>query len=295
MCEPSQGRARREGIMGAPAGNREFRGLDQFDRSGAAAGVSFCIAGARPYALDFNNGDDVICLLLGDIRSVSRFDADAPGDLRFVGETSAFHPAHGRVQVDAHEVRRGFVAFGYPSRYLDRVEDRRLDPIRRSGSQNNIAGDNIRLLARYARQRLASGEPMSELEIESLAALVYVETLRFLGDGTEPRHGLSDEQFNRIDEFILRELDTHITCARMAEAVDLPLRVVVDGIKQRTGLTAYRYVIERRMDRARHLLQSTSLPISEVALSCGFSSQQHLTATLSRNLGLTPKRARDRH
>lgn len=282
--------------MGAVTGNRKFRGLEQFDRTGVAAGVSFCIAGARPYALDFGNDDDVICLLLGDIRSVSRFDGDAAGDLRFVGGTSAFHPAHGRVQVDAHEVRQGFVAFGYPSRYLERVEDRKLDPIRRSGSQNNIAGENIRLLARYARQRLASGDSMSELEIESLASLVYVETRRFLGrNRDEPRHGLSDDQFHRIDEFILRELDGHITCARMAEAVNLPLRVVVDGIKQRTGLTAYRYVIEKRIERAQYLLQSTELPISEVALTCGFSSQQHLTATLSGKLGFTPKRLREGH
>lgn len=279
-----------EGITG-PA---EFRGLEQFDSSGIAAGVSFCIAGAQPYALDFGNDDDVICLLLGDIHSVSRFDDDAAERLRFVGETSAFHPARGRVQVDAREVRQGFIAFGYPSRYLSQIEDRNLDRVRLSGSRNNIAGDTIRLLARYARTRLASGDPLNALEIEALASLVYVETVRFLeGPPAEPRIGLSEDQFRRVDEFVLGELDNPITCARMAKAVNLPLRVVVDGIKMRTGLTAYRYVIEKRIERAQVLLRTTSMPISEVALSCGFSSQQHLTATLSSKLGQTPKRLRD--
>ena len=50
-------------------GSMSFRGLEQFHRRGDAKGVGYCIAGARPYALEFSNAADVICLLLGDINS----------------------------------------------------------------------------------------------------------------------------------------------------------------------------------------------------------------------------------
>jgi hypothetical protein len=43
------------------------RGLEQFHIRGDVNGVGYCIAEAKPYELEFANGSDVICLLLGDI------------------------------------------------------------------------------------------------------------------------------------------------------------------------------------------------------------------------------------
>jgi AraC family transcriptional regulator len=40
------------------------------------------------------------------------------------------------------------------------------------------------------------------------------------------------------------------------------------------------------------MLQHSHASIAEIACACGFSSQQHLTATLSRRLGRTPRRLR---
>jgi len=59
-------------------------------------------------------------------------------------------------------------------------------------------------------------------------------------------------------------------------------------------MTPYRFVIEKRIERAQDLLQNSELPIAEVAYACGFSSQQHLTTTLSRITGVTPMRLRQR-
>ena len=63
-------------------------------------------------------------------------------------------------------------------------------------------------------------------------------------------------------------------------------------MKARTGMSPYQFVISRRVERARALLENSDLPITEIALVCGFASQQHLTATLSRKLGSTPSRIR---
>ena len=63
--------------------------------------------------------------------------------------------------------------------------------------------------------------------------------------------------------------------------------------KESMGLTPYRYVIERRVERARELLRRSSLPISEVALSCGFTDQSHLSWHFKRLVGLTPKAFRE--
>jgi len=106
------------------------------------------------------------------------------------------------------------------------------------------------------------------------------------------RSGLSDRQFKAICDFIEAELGNEMSCAGIAAAANVPLRVVFDGMRMRTGMSPYRFVMERRVERACDLLQTSEAPISEIALVCGFSSQQHLTSTLSSKLGKTPGKIR---
>jgi transcriptional regulator GlxA family with amidase domain len=76
--------------------------------------------------------------------------------------------------------------------------------------------------------------------------------------------------------------------ASNSAAVNMPLRVVYDSVKLRTGRSPYNLIIEKRIERASAMLQETGASTAEVACACGFSSQQHLTATLSRRLLFVP-------
>ena len=280
-------------VIGGRARANPFRGLEQFDRRGSAGDVGYCIAGARPYALEFSNDADVICLLLGDISTETKFEDDREKPLVFMGQSSAFHPRGGNVRVRADEVRHGFIAFSYAPAFQEGFDDIDLDRARRAGSRNNIRKRSIDSLARDALGRLRSEDRLKPAEIQSLAALVYVETMRSLDQGRERRrNGLSDHEFKAICEFIDAELGTDITCAKIAAAANVPLRVVFDGLRIRIGVSPYRLVMEKRVERARELLTNSRLPISEIALLCGFSSQQHLTSTLSNKLGKTPQKIR---
>jgi AraC family transcriptional regulator len=55
------------------------------------------------------------------------------------------------------------------------------------------------------------------------------------------------------------------------------------------GMTATTYIAERRIERAKKMLEETELPISEIALRSGFSSQSHFTTAFRRLAGATPK------
>lgn len=270
-----------------------FFGLEQFRQRGDADDIGYCIAGAKPYALEFANDTDVICLLFGDIWTDTKFEDDSERHLLFAAQSSAFHPRGGNVRVRAHEVRRGFIAFSYLPSFQRTFDDVNLDRMRRNGSRNNIRRGTITALANYARGRVSSGERLTRFEIQSLGALVYQETLRSL---TAPRgerqNGLSDREFAAICEFIDAELSDDVSCTDLAAAANVPLRVVFDGMKMRTGMSPYQYVMQKRVERAQHLLKHTATPISEVALLCGFSSQQHLTSTLTSRLGQSPQKIR---
>jgi AraC family transcriptional regulator len=270
-----------------------YDGLEQFSTRGSHGGIDYCLADPKPYALEFANDADVICLLLGDIFSRSKFEDDAEEHLAFQGETAAFHPRNGNVRVAASSVRHGFIAFAYPDDVQASISDRNLSEARNAGSTNNIRLKSIRHLARYARERIHAKHALDPLEIQYLGGMVYLETLEGLR-GIKPvaALSLSDSEFARICAFIDAELDSEISCARIARSVDLPLRIIFEGMKARTGLSPYQFVLERRTDRAQKLLAATDLPLAEIAYRCGFASQQHMTTVLRRKLGHTPGRLR---
>lgn len=269
-----------------------FRGLEQFRLVANTDGVNYCVADGSPYALEFQNSFDVICLLFGDINSRTKFEDEPERELVFRGETSAFHPRGGSVRVAASDVRHGFIAFGYSPEFQSAVDDTGLARARNLGSRNNLDRSAIKHLARYARERLR-GSDVQDIEIQFLASLVLLETARQLGVIKEhERTTLSDREFRAISEYVEAELTNNLTCRNIAAAVNLPLRAIFDGIKQRTGHSPYQFVLEKRIERARTLLTATSLPLAEVALASGFGSQQHMTSTLSKKLGTTPGKLR---
>jgi AraC family transcriptional regulator len=280
-------------FAGEQPGFARFRGLEQFNTRGDADGVGYCIAAAKPYALEFSNNADVICLLLGDINTTTKFEDNHEGPLVFLGESTAFHPRVGNVRVRAADVRHGFIAFSYAGDYQSVLDDRSIEHLRRGGSCNNIRNDAIRFLARYMRERLRRPEGLQALELQFLALGTYVETMRQLAAAPPARRDmLSDQDFARLCAYIEGNLEDKLSCADLSRAVNLPLRVIYDSVKARTGRSPYNLVIEKRVERACEMLRDTDASIAEVACACGFSSQQHLTATLSRRLGRTPRRLR---
>jgi AraC family transcriptional regulator len=62
--------------------------------------------------------------------------------------------------------------------------------------------------------------------------------------------------------------------------------------KQSMGITPYQYVIQRRVERVKHLLKSSQEAIADICLQCGFSSQSHCYFHFQRLVGVTPKKFR---
>ena len=58
--------------------------------------------------------------------------------------------------------------------------------------------------------------------------------------------------------------------------------------KKHEDMTLHRYIVRRRLIKANALICTTELPLSEIALECGFSSQAHLTAAFGKAYGVTP-------
>ncbi|WP_415233696.1 helix-turn-helix transcriptional regulator, partial [Pseudorhodobacter sp.] len=49
-----------------------------------------------------------------------------------------------------------------------------------------------------------------------------------------------------------------------------------------------RYIVERRLHRAKNLIAQTELPIAQIAMACGFNSTSHFSKVFRSQFGNSP-------
>lgn len=98
----------------------------------------------------------------------------------------------------------------------------------------------------------------------------------------------SPASMNRVRDYIETALDGDLSLASLAREAGAGEHSFARRFAGYFGVTPHRYVLDRRLARARRLLIETDLPIAEVALTTGFSSQSHLSAAFRKLTGLSP-------
>jgi AraC family transcriptional regulator len=142
---------------------------------------------------------------------------------------------------------------------------------------------------------LTAGGPGGALAAESLANVLAVHLLRHIAaprrterkrDGVLPRGRL-----RAVVDYIEEHLDGSPTLAQMAAVVRINSYHFARQFKAATGLPPHQYVILRRVERAKQLLQAgTAQSLAEVARRAGFSDQSQFSRHFKRLVGVTPGR-----
>lgn len=163
---------------------------------------------------------------------------------------------------------------------------------RREGEADPILAGLIRSCA----NSLLRPDPVARLELDGWAQVIGAHLLRQhtetpLVSGRE--HRALDRRALRIAIAAIEEdLDGDLSLAAIARILDMGTTRLSDGFRAATGRSLHRYVIERRVDRARELIEHSTMTLADIAFAVGFSSQSHLTSTFRTHLGVTPGRYR---
>lgn len=140
---------------------------------------------------------------------------------------------------------------------------------------------------------LREGNADDRVYVETLANVIAVHLARTHSSRTAPRaapppDGLSRARIRRLLEYIEQHLGEDLSLEAMAAEVELSPLYLVRAFRAAVGQSPHRYVVSRRVEHARRLLAGTKMPIADIALAAGFSSQSHLSNWFRRIVGVSP-------
>jgi AraC family transcriptional regulator len=100
--------------------------------------------------------------------------------------------------------------------------------------------------------------------------------------------GLPAVRLKRVLSYIDAHLDENITLAELARNAKLSVFYFATQFRISTGSSPHRYILHRRVLRARELLRNTSLSVLDVSLDLGFQHQNNFARAFRRITGMTP-------
>lgn len=153
----------------------------------------------------------------------------------------------------------------------------------------------VEQIAWAVRAEMIDSSPAGKMLVETLAAALRVHILRQYSS-LKPasialpraRGALDARRLERVKEFIDAHLSVDLSIDALAEQAHLSPFHFARAFKSATGTAPHRYLIERRIGRAKALLAEGRLPLAAISDICGFSSQSHLTRWFKRIVGTTP-------
>ena len=140
---------------------------------------------------------------------------------------------------------------------------------------------------------LRDGTAEDGIYIDTLAQMMAVHLAKSHSSRSRPvrmppMQSMPGWRMRRVIEYIEEHLDGNLSLEAMAAEVDISPIYLARAFKAAIGQSPHRYILVRRVERAKELLRNTEMPVVDVALSSGFSSQSHLSYWFQRHVGVSP-------
>ncbi len=101
--------------------------------------------------------------------------------------------------------------------------------------------------------------------------------------------------FLQLRSYIDKNIEGDLNVDRLAKTIGSSPQQLLRWMKRDFGTTPQQYVIRCRIDAAKRVLANPALPLSDLALACGFSSQPHFSNAFKKQVGVTPGQFRELH
>ena len=160
--------------------------------------------------------------------------------------------------------------------------------LRRVGS---LVDARVGALAAAVNAERVAGFPSGRLFLDSVEQALAVALVKGYGvqrRSVTHRGGLGSARLRRIKEFVDARIEDELTLCEMAQAVELSTAHFSRMFRKSTGETPHQFFLRQRVERAKEMLRSADARVLDVAVACGFKSQQHFAQAFRRVCGVCP-------
>lgn len=115
----------------------------------------------------------------------------------------------------------------------------------------------------------------------------YLLNFLFLLDREYPIHTINDPRINRALDYIHKNYSQEITLEELSDVTNLEKNYLIRTFKRYMNATPYQYIKKYRFNIALSLIKRKH-PLSEVALSVGYSDVASFSHAFKKNYGISP-------
>jgi AraC family transcriptional regulator len=163
------------------------------------------------------------------------------------------------------------------------VELRRVDYLIDARLSALVGSVNAERIAGFPSGRLF----MDSVEQALAVALVNGYAVRHRAVQTY-RGGLGCARLRRIKEFVDAKIEDELSLCEMAQSVELSTAHFSRMFRKSTGENPHHFVLRHRVERAKEMLRAAEARVLDVAVACGFKTQQHFARVFRRMCGVSP-------
>ena len=162
--------------------------------------------------------------------------------------------------------------------------------------ERELVDPRLRALATAVDVERTAGFPNGRLFLDSIEqalarALVVGYAVRDYGVRIY-RGGLSPAKLRRIQELVEEKMEEDLSLEEMANAVGLSIAHFSLVFRNTTGQTPHQCLVRYRVQRAKEMLRNAEMRVLDVAIACGFKTQQHFARVFRQVCGASPKEYR---
>ena len=154
--------------------------------------------------------------------------------------------------------------------------------------QFHLVANSVAKLLETAKRELGRDQEAAKASLATASHILQAEIERCSGTNGFTRGGLAPWQILRVRAYIDGNLHRTIHIRDLSAVARRSPAHFSRKFKLAVGESPHAYVVRRRLERACHLMMISAEPLSEIALSVGFSDQAHLCRLFRQAFGQSP-------
>lgn len=127
------------------------------------------------------------------------------------------------------------------------------------------------------------------LRIKDYAEKIIFECCYSISDATTQKNNPS---IQKVCDYVDEHLSEDISLEQMADYINVSSFYLSKLFKEEKGITFINFISEKRLEKARQLLEETELSIKEITAEVGYNDQNYFSRIFKNKYGVSPKEYR---